>query len=83
MSVFLYYFGWPDGAVWSNLLASVICAGVVWWRLRARMIAQHVEQLAQAERHHRDMKAHVATVSVSVPQQLLDDIRKRARGGGR
>ena len=51
------YFGWPAGAVWSNLLASVICVAVAWWRLRARMIAQHLERLAQAERHHADLRA--------------------------
>jgi hypothetical protein len=25
MSVIIFYFGWPDGAVYSNLLASMIC----------------------------------------------------------
>jgi hypothetical protein len=28
VSVFLFYFGWPDGAVYSNLLASAICVTV-------------------------------------------------------
>jgi hypothetical protein len=79
MSVFLFYFGWPDGAVWSNLLASVICAGVVWWRLRARMIAHHVEQLAQAERQHKEHMSAIRTASVSVPQKLLDDITRDRR----
>ena len=76
MSVVLFYFGWPDGAVWSNLLASVICAGVVWWRLRARMIAHHAEQLAQSARHHKEHMAAIRTASVSVPQKLLDDIAR-------
>lgn len=48
------FFDWPLGSVWSNLIASVICAVFVWWRLRARMIAQHAEALAQAARHHKE-----------------------------
>ena len=70
MSVLALYFGWPAGAVYSNLLASAICAGLVWWRLRARMILhhaehlaeterRHLEHLAQAEKHHADLKEHI------------------------
>jgi hypothetical protein len=59
VGVLAFYFGWPLGAVWSNLLASVICAGALWWRVRARMIAHHLELLAQQERHHRELKAHI------------------------
>lgn len=44
-------------AIWPNLAASVICAAVVWWRVRARMIVQHAEQLAQRERHHLERLA--------------------------
>ena len=72
MSVLRLYFGWPAGAVYSNLLASAICAGLVWWRLRARMILhhaehlaeterRHLEHLAQAERHHADLKEHTSS----------------------
>ena len=82
MSVLAFYFGWPLGAVWSNLLASAICALLVWWRVRARMIAHHAEQLAQAARHHAELKrrhdelmahvtavgSHVLTAAVPVPQ---------------
>ena len=78
MSVLAFYFGWPLGAVWSNLLASVICAGAVWWWVRARMIAHHLEQMAQRERHHlerlaqaaahhEELKAHV-TAAATVPR---------------
>ena len=70
MAVLAYYFGWFQGAVWSNLLASAICAGLVWWRLRARMVAHHAQALAQAAKHHAErlqlaadhheaLKAHV------------------------
>jgi hypothetical protein len=67
VSVLAYYFGWPAGAVWSNLLASVICVGAAWWRLRARMIAHHLEQLAQRERHHEELKAHVTAAVAPRP----------------
>jgi len=78
VSVLNLYFGWPAGAVYSNLIASLICVGVAWWRLRARIIAHHIEQIAQKERHHAEqlaqaaihhaeLKAHV-TAAVTVPR---------------
>jgi len=78
VGVLAFYFGWPLGAVWSNLIASVICAAVVWWRVKARMVLHHAEQLAQRERHHAEqlaqaaihhaeLKAHV-TAAVTVPR---------------
>jgi len=67
MSVLAYYFGWYTGAVWSNLIASVICVGVAWWRLRARMIAHHLEQLAQKDRHHAE---HMDALSLETPGGL-------------
>ena len=69
MSVLAFYFGWPDGAVWSNLLASLICAVLVWWRLRARMIAQHAEHLAQAARHHREHLEQSETHHAAIMRQ--------------
>ena len=92
MSVLNLYFGWPAGAVYSNLLASVICAGVVWWRLRARMIAHHLEQLAQAtehhlerttqaDEHHEALKAHItAAVPVPVARRAKTLVPKPAEG---
>ena len=32
-----FYFGWYQGAVYSNLLASGLCAGLVWWRARVHL----------------------------------------------
>lgn len=61
MHTFLLFFAWPGGGVWSNLIASVICVGAAWWRLRARMIAHHLEVLAQAERHHLAIRARITT----------------------
>lgn len=68
MSVLAFYFGWPLGAVYSNLLASVICAALVWWRVRARMIAHHLEQLAQRERHHAELREHVTAAVAAIPR---------------
>ncbi len=65
VSVLGFYLGWPEGAIYSNLLASAICAGLVWWRLRARIITHHLEQLAQAERHHLALKKHVTAVALA------------------
>lgn len=79
MGVLAFYFGWPLGAVWSNLLASAICAALVWWRVRARMILHHAEQMAQRERHHADLKAHVtAAVAARAPKTLARKPPKEA-----
>jgi hypothetical protein len=62
-----YYFGWPHGQIWPNLIASAICTGLVWWRLhrqavitRVRLAAQaaehHFERLEQADRHADELK---------------------------
>lgn len=61
MSVLTLYFGWPSGAVYSNLLASLICAVVVFVRLKARLIEQHAEVLAQNARHHEQHLAQAET----------------------
>ena len=82
MSVLTFYFGWPDGAVYSNLLASAICAGIVWWRLRARMVAHHVELLVQQERQHRELKEHVTAATKKQPaaRQAKTLVTKSAKG---
>jgi hypothetical protein len=91
VSVLGFYFGWPEGAVYSNLLASAICAGLVWWRLRARMITHHAEALAQAARHHAErlkqarehheaLKAHVTAAAAARPAKTL--ARKPDREAG-
>ena len=60
-AVFDLYFGVPAGAVWSNLIASLICVGVAWWRLHRQSARQHVEALAQAARHHAERLAQAET----------------------
>ena len=63
MHILGLYFGWPTGAVWSNLLASGICSLLVYLRMHAKLKAshqaladqaqqQHTERMAQAVAHH-------------------------------
>jgi hypothetical protein len=76
MSVLHFYFGWPDGAVYSNLVASAICSVLIWWRLRARIIAHHAAVLIQADRHHAE---HMAAVDLKTPGGLaavMDEVRR-------
>lgn len=47
MHVFLEYFGIPNGAVWSNLLASVIWAAPALWHLHAKLDRQHRERMGR------------------------------------
>ena len=47
-----YYFGWPHGQIWPNLIASAICTGLMWWRLHRQAVVHHVRQAAQAAKHH-------------------------------
>ena len=89
MTVLAFYFGWYAGAVWSNLVASVICVGVAWWRLHrqaarhhAAALAQaarhHVERLTQAQEHHEAMKAHVTAAAARAPKTLVRKQGKEA-----
>jgi len=76
VSVLAYYFGWPAGAVWSNLLASAICGILIWWRLRVRMITHHLEQMAQRDQHHAE---HMNALSLDTPGGLaavMDEVRR-------
>jgi len=89
VSVLNLYFGWPAGAVYSNLLASLICVGVAWWRLKVRMVAHHAEALAQAAKHHAErlkqaddhheaLKAHIAA-TVAAPRPPARTAKTLAR----
>lgn len=62
------------GAVWSNLVASVVCLAVVWWRIRVRMIAHHVQAMAQAAQHHRDHLAAQATQHQALKDHLSNEL---------
>lgn len=80
-----YFIGWWHGQLWPNLMASALCAGVVWWRLHRRAVVHHAEQLAlaatlhlerldQADRHHeavkRQLAAHCSDLKDHVTAQL-------------
>lgn len=53
------YIGIPYGAVWSNLIASGICVGAAYLRLRTRAAAHHLEQIEHQKRLHEQLKAHL------------------------
>jgi len=79
VTVLAYYFGWFQGAVWSNLLASAICAGLVWWRLRARMVAHHAQALAQAAVHHAERMALAAEHHEALKAHVTATVQARPR----
>lgn len=65
-----FYFGWYQGAVYSNLLASGICAALVWWRARvhvARAREQHARHLAD---QHEATRAHLAEHAEALAGQI-------------
>jgi hypothetical protein len=67
------------GAVWGNLIASGVCAVLIFWRLRARMIAHHAAQLAQSARHHRQQMAQAAAhhqETIELAEAHHADLRK-------
>jgi hypothetical protein len=69
-AAFLLYFDWPAGAIWANLIASVLCVGFALWKLRVQAIAHHAEALALAARHHREHMALVRTQHVAAMTAL-------------
>jgi hypothetical protein len=46
-------FGWPQGIVVGNLIASVLWAAPALLHLHRKLDRQHTERLAQAARHHQ------------------------------
>jgi hypothetical protein len=72
------YLGVPYGELWPNFIAAAVCVGIGWWRIRARMIAHHLQVLAQAQRHHEDLKEHLAEQDTHLSEQ--DEALKRAGG---
>jgi Co/Zn/Cd efflux system component len=63
------YFGWPLGAVYSNLLASAICSLWVYLRMRAKVRAAQVASMAQAARHHKEQLDQAAQHHQALIQQ--------------
>lgn len=60
MTLWQFYFGWYQGAVYSNLLASAICtalaAGVTVWRVRVH----HERTRAENAAHRKAVEAALA-----------------------
>ena len=50
MSVLWFYFGWPDGAVYSNLLASLIWAAPALWHLHRKLDRHHREHMEETRK---------------------------------
>lgn len=56
-SLFHDWFGWPDGAVLTNLVASVICVGFGVWRIVKSHRRLH-KRLDALHTHVLDLHAH-------------------------
>ena len=66
MHTFLVFFGWPLGAIWGNLLASVLVA--VWVTVQARSVKAVQAELREAhERHHAE---HMDALNLDTPGGL-------------
>jgi hypothetical protein len=84
-----YYFAFPDGQIWPNLLASALCAAIVWWRLHRQAVIHHARQAAQAAKHHiarleqaNRHHAEVKRLLAAHCSDLKDHITAQAPGGG-
>lgn len=56
MKTFLLFFGWPSGAVWSNIIASVIWGAggfMIGKSFERRSIKRHQELLHHVKKIHR------------------------------
>lgn len=73
MSIWDFYFGWFQGAVYSNLLASGLCAGLVYWRGRVHLRRQHeMHEAKHAETHELLRSLHEKVDAAAVPSQEGD-----------
>jgi hypothetical protein len=67
------FFGWPAGAVWSNLLASAVCSAGALLVALVKLNRQHRERVAQAERHHQALLAHVTATAKAGRRPLMSE----------
>lgn len=72
-----FYFGWYQGAVYSNLIASGICAGLVWWRARIHLQRQRDAFTARLD---ADRQAHAERHAVT--HRLLAEMHQRMDTAG-
>lgn len=73
MTVWQFYFGWYQGAVYSNLLASAICTGlaatVTVWRVRVHHERTRAENAAHREAVEAALTEH-RTATAAVGDQV-------------
>lgn len=80
MSIWAIFFGWPNGGVWSNLIASGIClaigsvAALAGLRnLKATLERHHAERLAQ----DRALAGEASTHREKLHRALLEHLQGR------
>jgi Na+/alanine symporter len=59
------FFDWPEGSVWSNLVASALTAAGLWFRAKAKLAQVRAEERATTDQTLAEHRAAVA-------QQLAD-----------
>lgn len=82
MTVWALYFGWPDGAVWPNLLASAITSSLtaallVHRALKKMLERERVRRAAELAEHHQAVTAAVAAQLAEHHQAVLAAVRPR------
>jgi hypothetical protein len=70
VSVWSYFFAWYQGAVYSNLIASAICAGIVWWRARVHLRLGHERRRADLAAHHEAIRQTLAEHHTAVKDHI-------------
>lgn len=72
MNFFHYMFTWYGGAVWPNILASLICgiSVLLFTRFLYRKLKRHVEKLfGVQEQHHTDIQNSLALLHHKIDNQ--------------
>jgi len=59
MSAWQIFFGWPNGQVWPNLVASAVTSATailaLGWRVLKRLDRHHEARMAQDRQHHQTL----------------------------
>jgi hypothetical protein len=51
------FFAWPEGSVWSNMLAWVLCGGIAFFGTHKVLARRHREHMAKLEAIHDHLRA--------------------------
>lgn len=69
----LFYFGWYQGAVYSNLIASAVCSGaaatVVLWRTRVHLRRHQAARDRQHAKTHRLLERLHEQLDIPMPPE--------------